>query len=211
MATAPKPYMDISLAYGKMTAGTDTVTLTTVRVEAPFNRQSAATSAKNRVSKVWVDATSNGKLGGGFMTETVSHPEGTVIMIQATRIRRKMRSADAAVLIRLRRGAPQQMIQLRLPIAGNSLLGEYISTMQGMFDIIPLREAAALGLVIPLTTQREYFNKEEVDSLFRVIELAGGSPRPGLMVTTNERGEEEVMEIDRPRQRMITPRRRRVS
>lgn len=199
---------ELTLTYGKMNTKHDVLMSTVFKLNPPFSRVSAATSAPQKISQTYVDATNLGKPGGGFSTVRVGHVEGTVLMVQASLTRNRMRSADGSLLIRVRPTAPMLAITTKLPLSPNSILGERVAAFLGRGDILTPQEARALGFNISPSYERDYFDEDEVAELLDVKVMAPGTERPTITLVHRPGGKTEAVLTEPARARVVVARRR---
>lgn len=198
----------LDATFGKINTRDELVTSSVFKLNKPFSRVSAAASSAEKISNTYRDSTSLGKLGGGFSSSRVTHPEGTVLLAQSSLSRRNLRVADGAVLFRLREAGPLVTVLTKLPVSRLSLLGESIITLTARGDILSIEEARALGYVITPSYEREFFEQEEIDRLLEVREIAPGSPKPTVTIVSRGDGRTKTLVLDAPRQRRVVARRR---
>ena len=166
----------VSVCYGKIVLKNSGQTVASLRVTAPFKKESAAqTGRAEQSSREFMQATRYKDVGGGFTRQRVMHPEGTVIVLQATRTRNGMSFAEAAIFLRLRNDADHLMITSILPTGPESILGDRIQVFQGAADILTPDEVCILGLHMPSLYRKRYFNADELAELFEVAVVRKGS------------------------------------
>lgn len=184
--------VNVRVSYGKINLSAAHYSLATLRVQAPFQRESAANTGRVDVKATqFADATLHPQVGGGFTTKTVAHDEGTIIMIQASRTRSRVRVADGCIFIRLRAGAPKLMVRSILPTSGESILGDRHIAFVGSGDVLTLEELKAIGIEVPRSWASGYMQQDEIDELFLMEELNRGSEsRPTFVRIATSKGVE---------------------
>lgn len=199
---------NITVSFGKVNLATALHTLASFRVTPPFVRDSAANTGRVDVQGTqYAAATRHPEVGGGFTTKSVAHDEGTVILLQASRTRNRMRTADAGLFLRLRSSAPKIMVRTVLPTGPESVLGDRFISFIGNADILTLEELKALGFEIPRGWVSAYMQEDEIGELFLFEELAKQTaPRPTFVRIVTANGV-EVRAIQPERARRLRIRR----
>lgn len=192
----------ISVAFGKVNLKRASGTLASWKLEAPFKRTTAVGTGKSDAGgKTYSQATPHPTIGGGFTTAQVRHPEGTIIMLQASRTRNGMRVADACFCLRLRENAAFRLVKVKIPHDRESLLGDTFVAFTGNADLLTLADLKALGIDIPKQWVSNFFAPDEVEELFEheVIRLETTPPPSYVRVTTTEGTEVKAMAAERIR------------
>ncbi len=193
-------------AVGSINLDKHQVTLSAMRVEAPWVRKSAIDTGRRSLNdRVWL-AASRTATEKGFFLQAVGHPEGTVVLLQANETRRGLPYAQAGLFLRLSESGPLLTISMRLPVNRITLLGDSLEVFRGKADVMTAAELRVLGIDIPNGYSRTFCNKTEVDELFTVREVVPSQlPKPSFAAVVTAKGV-EVVAIAQPKVR--TPRRR---
>lgn len=163
----------IRVAFGKVNLSQASFTLASFRVTPPFDRDSAANTGRVDVKATqYSEATLHPSVGGGFTSKVVSHDEGTVILLQSSRTRNRVRVADGAIFLRLRSTAPKIMVRSILPTGPESILGDRFIAFIGNADVLTLEELKALGYEIPNKWANGFMQDDEIAELFMTEVLA---------------------------------------
>lgn len=193
----------VSLCYGKINLSNQSQTVATLRLKPPFEKSMSATTAGrvNLQSKEYHQATRYRDIGGGFTRQRVDHEQGTLILLQVSRTRQGVPTADAAIVLRLREGADLLSIAARLPVGPESVLGESIQVFVGTADICNAADLKLLGVKIPSYYRDRYMAQEEIDDLLDVsVVRAGTIAKPTLQaVATSEGVVIAAMSVEAPR------------
>ena len=181
----------VSLCYGKINLSNQGQTVAVLRLKAPFDKSmSATTSGKvNLQSKEYHQATRYRDIGGGFTRQRVEHAQGTLILLQVSRTRNAVPTADAAIVLRLREGADLLSIAVRLPVGPESVLGESIQVFVGSADIMSPADLKLMGIKVPNYFRDRYMVQEEIDDLIEVsVVRAGTISKPTLQAVATSEG-----------------------
>jgi hypothetical protein len=180
----------VSVAYGKINLKNTGQTVASLRITAPFKKESAAQTGRAEMSsREYMQSTRYRDVGGGFTRQRVMHPEGTVIALQATRTRNGICHAEGAIFLRLRHDADHLMITSILPTGPEGLLGDRLQVFQGAADILTAEEISILGLHMPSHYRKRYFNQDELDELFDIqVARKGAVSKPQLVALATSEG-----------------------
>jgi hypothetical protein len=185
-----RPLRRVTLAYGKVNYKNSGMTAAALRVVAPFKRESASNTGQlDHGSREHIQATRYKDIGGGFTRQRVGHPEGTLIVLQATETRRGTLYSEACIFIRLREGADMMSISACLPPSNESIIGNRVQIFVGEGDILTPAEVRLLGIDVPRQYIQRYCNEEEVGELFEVsVVRAGNISKPQLVAVATSEG-----------------------
>ncbi len=194
------------LTFGRLNLSNALYSLASLRVVPPFARDSAANAGRVDLKATqYAAGTIHPEIGGGFTTKTVEHEEGTVILLQASRTRNRVRVADGGLFLRIRKSAPRLMIRSTLPTGPEGVLGSNLIAFAGNADVLTREELRALGYEIPRGWVSGYMQEDEINELFTVDELVRGTaPRPTFMrVATSSGVSVLAVQAERPRRLRI--------
>lgn len=194
----------VKICYGKINLAKASLTLGSFKVSPPFARASSSTTGViDKLSRTSQSATPYPECGGGFSTMMVTHPEGSVLMLQAGRTRNGARVADGCILIRTRNTGPFLQIRCILPTDHESLLGDRIICFEGRGDILSVEELKTLGIEVPRSWVLGFMNKEEIDELFIVDQITPGTcGRPEFIRVATSNGVRVQAIAPEPQRRM---------
>jgi len=200
--------LSIQMSFGRVNLSDALYSLACLRVTPPFARDSAANTGRVNVKATqYTEATRFPEIGGGFTTKTVEHDEGTVILMQASRTRSRVRVADGGLFLRMRSGASKIMVRSILPTGPESVLGSNLISFVGNADVLTREELRALGYDLPRGWVSGYMQPDEIAELFTVTELAkGAAPRPTFIRVATSTGV-EVRAVQPERSRRLRIRR----
>lgn len=181
-------------ARGSVVLATRSVTFNPMRMQAPWQRDSAIESGRQRMgTKSW-HAAAHTKTEKGFFTYQVEHNDGTVVMLVARATRNGVNYAEGTLFVRLRESAPPLRVNLTLPTAPRvTILGDTFTVFQGRGDIMQPEELRILGFQIPQKYQIAQCNPQEIADLFEWESIGQGAPKPVFQATTNSDGQVRVI------------------
>lgn len=180
----------VKVAYGKVNLKDAGGTLGCFRIEPPFQRMPAAQVGRRHGNPSSQPASIYPAAGGGFTTSNVGFDDGTVIMIQASRTRARMRYADGVIFLRLREQAAYIIVKNLLPTGRDSLLGDQFVAFAGCADVIGVDELKSMNFEVPRMLNG-YLEQDEIDLLFRVETIREAiTPAPSLVRVATSRGVE---------------------
>lgn len=193
----------VKLCYGKINLVNSGGTLGAFQLKPPFVRAMATQSGALMGKPIYSNASRFPDIGGGFTTKNISHPPGTVIMIQASRTRRAHRMADGIIFLRLRAQAAVLVVKMKLPTGPDSILGEYQIAFTGRADVLSVEELASMDILVPNNIQHLYLNMEEIDELFEIEEIGAEiTPAPTLVRIATSQGVQLRAVADEPVRRL---------
>lgn len=160
----------IKVGYGKANYPSILASYTALKVTPDFVRVSAATSGK-RVGQNQYHHSGVLELNGGIVQSDVEHPNGTVILLQATWKRGGSPVRDGALFMRLRVGAPMWSIRAKVPTAAENTIGEYVEVFQGYADMMNAEELGLLKLKVNRSFTEKFMSEEEVEECFAAHQL----------------------------------------
>ena len=180
----------VKLGYGKCVLKAQTGSFAPMRVKAPFLKESAVTTGSRIPGNHIATAISRFPQINGYMhTDSVSHPNGTIIMLQASKARGAHRIADGCIILRLRENAANIQIIGKLPTGEENVIGDNFEIFRGRADILSADEVAVHQIVIPRPYLNAYFEQEEIDMLFDVYEIDKAiAPAPQVQLVSTPTG-----------------------
>jgi len=180
----------IQLGYGKVNLSSATSTFAPLRLSVPFIRDSAVTTGRRVPNTQTVTPVSaHPKINGIMTTDSVMHPNGTIIMLQASKSRGGRAIADGCILLRLREEAANLNIIGKLPLGHDNLIGDRYSIFRGRADILSPDEVEVFRIKIPTGFVNNYFTMEEINDLFDIHELAPAIvERPEVALVSTAQG-----------------------
>lgn len=193
----------VSLGYGKANFPGTLATYSCMKTTAPFARVTAITSGK-RHGKPVHEAAGTMEHHGGFTTGSVEHPNGTVILLQASWKRGGAPLRDAALFMRLRAGAPLYRVNAFVPTNMANTYGDRVSVFCGYADIMSNDELQLLGIQVNRSYSEKFMDFEEVDECYEIIELMPESQgRPQLSAIATPTGIELREVAQAPQRRLV--------
>lgn len=198
----------IRCGYGSITLTEIGVTYACMRVKPSFDRMSAINAGKRNPGSKKATQVGPYQHNGTLISDTVAHPNGTVILLQASWKRRGVPLRDGALFVRLRAGAAMYSVNARLPVDENNLCGEYFSLFSGYADIMNEEELALLGVHPGRHYTERFMADQEVEECFSIQELqAEMKPRPGTVAIATPEGMKLRELAQMPNRRIIIRRR----
>lgn len=194
---------EVELSFGGINLRAGTMTVGNWLLDETGRRTSSINAGiKVPGRRRYVQCTNHRESGKGFTTDTVRHPEGSIILIEARAANgRGIVDRSAGVFIRLRTRARNLLIQARLPSGTESMIGPRIPVFIGRGDILSWDELRTLDLGIKKTYHVNNMGDEDVADCFDITTLDGEiEPRPSLVKTVvNGRPEVRAVQAERPR------------
>jgi hypothetical protein len=179
----------VQLGFGKVNLKTMLATFATLRLRAPFQRDSAVSCGKRDAGTLMsFPVSAHPAVNGCMYRDYATHPNGTIIMLQASWKRGGSATRDGCVLLRLRADAALLNVIATLPHGPDSLIGDAFAVFQGCADILSAEEAAVHKIVIPPRFIDQFFDPVEVDECFRLEEIRperAARPSVALVATPN--------------------------
>lgn len=186
------------MAYGHINLEGQSLNSAILRVRLPFQRDSAVNTGRRDIGKRSSHAASPHRTEGGFTAEQVAHPEGTIVLLQATETKRSMPYAQAALFLRLRSQGDMLSIKVKCPTNHLTILGDSFEVFRGRADVLTKADLRALAVEVPRKFQNAYMSQTEVDELFRVDVIAKGTAKPQIIQVATEDGGTEIVTVAKP-------------
>ncbi len=181
--------IQVQVGSGKIVLPESVTTFSSVRVTAPFLRESAHGTGVRSMPSTMQNISRHGTLHGSLYSATVGHEAGTVIMLTASRTTRGFPVSDAAILLRLRAGAAVINAGAKLPPARENDFGNRFCMFSGHADVLSIEEAAVLGIFVPARYAEKFFVASDIDKHFDLMELTPETtPRPEYMIVATASG-----------------------
>ena len=176
--------------FGKVNLKNVGATFSVWRIKPDFERQSATTTGKREVNTFEIiPVSAQPQIHGNMYRDFVTHPNNTIIMVQATHTRNGSPFKDGCVLLRLRRTAAMLNVVASLPTGPMNVIGDSFSVFQGNADILSVDEARVLGIKVPNGVIDRYFDPDEVNACFALEEIIPESmPRPTVSQVATPNG-----------------------
>lgn len=195
-----------TVGYGKVNLSSQLATFSSMKITPPFQRVSAATSGRaagQRSTTQVGDWEGNGVL----ISAPVSHPSGTVVLLQSKWMRRGIPVRDGAIFMRLRPGAAVHNIIATLPVGHESRCGDSFIMFSGPADIMTLDELRLVNLDIPRGYADRFGAEEELAECFRIVRISPETiPRPAISAVATPTGIEMRELAQEPKRRLIVRR-----
>lgn len=162
-----------SCGFGKVNLSNQSASYSVMRLRPKYTLDSAITTGKREAGTITFHPVSaQAYINGTMQRDYVTHPNGTVLMIQAKWSRNgRPNVLDGAVLVRLRQEAAMINVIAKLPVGRDSILGDSFSIFQGYADILSPDEAKEYGIVVPRAQIDMKFDPDEVDECFSIEEI----------------------------------------
>lgn len=164
----------VKLAFGKVNLRSEMATFAALRLKPRFVRDSAVTSGKrDPKTLIYNPVSAHPEINGSMQSDYVTHPNGTIILLQASYRRGGAPIRDGAIILRLRQGAALLNVVAKLPHGRDSVLGDSYALFNGHADILSVDEAMSLHrIVIPGRYVDQFFDPVQIDETFEIIEVA---------------------------------------
>ncbi len=180
----------VSIGFGKVNLPSELATFAAFRLKPSFERASALDSGTREPRTAQISAVSGTPQINGYMTrDYVTHPNGTILMLQASWKRGATPYRDGCILLRLRQEGPLLNVIAKLPTGRNNLLGDTYSVFQGYADLLSPDEALLHKVAIPSNYLNRFFDMEEIDECFEVQEVhAARVSKPAMSLVSTPQG-----------------------
>jgi hypothetical protein len=192
----------VVLGFGKANFPDTLASYTCQKVEAPFVRVSAVTSGK-ALSGGHEYLPGSIPHRGTIWVRPVEHPEGTLILLQASWKRSGAPIRDGAVFLKLRNQGAQWEVNFRLPTDACNVVGDSVRAFEGRADILGEQELASIGIEVPRMFRDKFMTDEEVDECFTIVRVSAEiAPRPQRILVGEGRDAKVVELAAAPLRRM---------
>lgn len=192
-----------TVGYGKANLSTTLATYASMKVSPPFQRVSAATSGRAMGSRSTVQV-GDWEPNGVLISVPVSHPSGTIILLQSKWMRRGVAFRDGAMFLRLRPGAAVYNIIASVPTGHENRCGDSFIMFAGPADIMTLDELRLVNLDVPRGYAERFANVEELSECYRIVRVSPETiPRPSISAVATPTGIEMRELASEPRRRIV--------
>ena len=163
----------VRLGFGKVNLKTQLATIASLRLRPRFIKDSAITSGKrDPKTLIYNPVSAHPEINGSMQSDMVTHPNGTILLIQSQWRRGGSPIRDGAILLRLRQEAALINVVAKLPHGPDSILGDTYSVFQGNADILSPDEAMSLHrIALPGRYIDQFFDPEQIDECYEITEL----------------------------------------
>lgn len=175
--------------FGKVVLTHEYATFAAFRMR-PNGKDSAIDSGKREVRTIQMNPVSaNPQINGYMNRDHVTHPNGTIIMLQASWKRGASAIRDGCILLRLRQDAALLNVVAKLPTGRANLLGDSFSVFEGYADILSPDEAALHKVILPRNFIDKFFDPDEIDECFTIQEIRPArADKPTLSFVSTSQG-----------------------
>lgn len=191
----------ISVAFGRETFSSSSVSLSAFVTTAPFKRELPGKAFKRQGSPQVFPASAYPEINGNLYMDTVRIPDGVILILQCSHKQHASPILDGAVIVRTRATGPMLAIYASLPSAREAInTGDFLA-FQGRADRLSPEEAEAAGIELPTHWKRAFLDDEEVGESFRVTVLSPETAAKPKLEVIGE-GEDAVVVPARPGRRL---------
>lgn len=184
----------ISVAYGKETFATNSISLSSFIVTAPFARSLPSKTFKRHGACQSFPASAYPEVNGTLYLDTVRVPDGTIVLLQASHKQFARPLSDGAIFLRTRHTGPMLVVHATLPTAEEAMNTGSFLMFQGRADILTADEVEEdeACIEVPTHWRRAFLSEEEVEECFKVSSL---SPELASRVRTQvmQVGDEKIV------------------
>lgn len=191
----------ISVAFGRESFATSSVSLSAFVATAPFKRELPSKAYKRQGALQVFPASAHPDINGNLFMDTVRVPEGVILVLQCSHKHHSSSILDGAMILRTRSTGPMLAVYASLPTAQEAINTGRFLTFQGRADRLTPKEAEDAGLELPAHWKRAYLDDEEVNECFTVNILAPETAIKPRMEIIGE-GEDAVVVKARPGRRL---------
>lgn len=188
----------ISIGYGKETFATNSASLSAFVVEPEFVRNLPSKVFKRQGHCQRFPASQYPEINGSFYLDSVSVPEGTVIVLQSSHRVKSSSIRDGAIFIALRNDGAMLSISANLPSDKDSLVNGSFLTFQGRGDILNLDELAMFGIVPPKNYINGFLDPEQVEECYTITVMAPAQSSKPVFEKLKDREGNVVLAKQRP-------------
>ncbi len=189
--------------FGKVNLPDQLATFAIFRMKAG-SKDSALDSGRREIGTMHMTPVSaNPQINGYMNRDHVTHPNGTIIMLQASWKRGASSVRDGCVLLRLRQDAALLNVVAKLPMGRDNKLGDSFSVFEGYADILSPDEAALHKVVIPNNFIDKFFDPDEINECFTIQEVRPArADKPTLSFVSTSQGVVLKEVVSAPARRM---------
>ncbi len=191
------------LGFGKVNLPTQLATFAVFRMKAG-SKESAIDTGKRDIGTIHISPVSAHPQVNGYMNrDFVTHPNGTIIMLQASWKHGASSIRDGCILLRLRQDAALLNVVAKLPTGRENLIGDSFSVFEGYADILSPDEAALHKVVIPNNFIDKFFDPDEINECFTIQEVRPArADKPVMSLVSTAQGVVMQEVIAAPARRM---------
>lgn len=161
----------VRVGFGKVNLKTQSAHIVAQRLRAPFVRESASTTGKNRANWEEYPVSAIPDVNGRMYQCDVTHPNGTILYITAQWTKNRAKYMDGGLYLRLRDDAAMLNIEAKLPHGPDSRLGDRFAVFRGRADILSVDEAKLYQINTPHRVIDNFFDPEDVAECFALTEI----------------------------------------
>lgn len=200
--------MQVELGYGKANLSNTLATYASMRVQAPFVRETAINTGRRVPASDNAIPVGKFDLNGALLSCKVEHPSNTIIMVRAQWTRKGALLRQGALFFRLREGAALYDVRAKVPLGPDNMCGDTFLIFGGYGDLLTPDELALHGIEVPRKFRADFMAADEIAECFTVRQLrAETQSRPVLQAVATAEGV-QMREIPAGPQRRINLRRR---
>lgn len=180
----------VQLGFGRVNLSSMNATFAPLRIRPPFIRDSAVTTARrNPGTQITQPVSNHAKVNGTMMTDHCTHPNGTIILLEAQWRRGSSPVRDAAIILRLREEAASINVIAYLPTGPDNFIGDRFSVFRGRADILSVDEAKVLRVEMGAGYVNRFFDADDIDRCFDVYQIQPETrPRPEVALVHTATG-----------------------
>lgn len=184
----------VTLGFGKANFPDTSASYTCQKVEGPFVRVSAVTSGKPLSGgREYLPGRIPHR--GTIWVRPVEHPEGTLILLQASWKRNGAPIRDGAIFLKLRNQGAQWEIDFKVPTDHENVIGDRVRAFEGRCDVLGALELTNMGIEIPRMFRDKFMSDEEVDECFYITRVSSEIAARPQRVLVGEGREAKVVEM----------------
>lgn len=191
----------ISVAFGRETFSSSSVSLSAFVTTAPFKRELPSKAYKRQGALQVFPASAHPDVNGNLYMDTVRVPDGVILILQCSHKQHASPILDGALILRTRATGPMLAVYASLPTSPEAINTGQFLTFQGRADRLTPEEAEEAGLELPTHWKRAYLDDEEVDECFTVNVLANETAAKPRMEVIGD-GEDAIVVQARPGRRL---------
>lgn len=196
----------VILGFGRANFPATSASYACFRVQAPFNRDTginSGTQDRGYGKEYMAGAIS---AYGTLYERKVTHPMGTILILQVGEKRRGAPIRDGALFLRLRDGAPRWKVEGRIPTDACNMHGDRFTMFVGNADILTVDELDSFGIEANRMYREKFMSEEQIDECFILtMEAKEVKPRPNVMVVGEGKSRRTVEVAVAPSRRLRLP------
>jgi hypothetical protein len=181
--------MQVELGYGKANLSDMLATYASLRVTAPFKRETAIQTGRRVPGSDNAIPVGKFDLNGALLNAKVDHPTGTIIAVQASWKRRGAPIREAALFFRLREGAALYDVRAKVPLGPDNYCGDSFLIFGGYGDLLTPDELHLHGLEVNRGFKERFMQPVEIGECFVIRQLRAETiHRPTLQAVATSEG-----------------------